>query len=58
MEGIAESGYGDFYLQWDLAADIQKKLEQGGAHTLHVAALDDRTLQFLGPETVYGKQTM
>jgi hypothetical protein len=58
VEGIAEPGYGDFYLQWDLEADIEKKLEQGEAHTLHVAALDDRTLRFLGPETVYGKQTI
>jgi hypothetical protein len=58
VEGIAESGYGDFYVQWDLEADIEKKLERGEAHTLHVAALKDRTLRFLGPETVYGKQTL
>ena len=58
VEGIAEPGYGDFDLQRDLEADIEKKLEQGEAHTLHVAALDDRTLRFLGPETVYGKQTI
>jgi hypothetical protein len=58
VEGIAEPGYGDFYVQWDLEADIEKKLERGEAHTLHVAALKDRTLRFLGPETVYGKQTI
>ena len=57
IKGINETDYGPFFLQWDLESAAEVTIHPGSSHNLHVLRTKDRLIQFLGPQTPYGKQT-